>query len=290
MKNTQNNELAICGLAAVKKLEKNNPEKIRRLYFTQDVAPLFGGLCKKLAARRGIYNAVTAEELQKLSGTVHHQGVVAMIFMPEIQPLDSDITGLWIEHGENALVLDRIGNANNFGAIVRSAAFFGMKNIIIPNDEAQTSITTSAYRIAEGGMEYVHIYSVNSIARLLEAMKSKMLRIGTDLRAKKPISALASENSFASGNHSVSGDRSAIGNHSASANYSASADPQNRRKPFILVIGNEESGISNDVRKNCDELVIIPFAGMATGKREPLVDSLNVAQATSVLLYELCVR
>lgn len=272
MKNTQNNELAICGLAAVKKLEKNNPEKIRRLYFTQDVAPLFGGLCKKLAARRGIYNAVTAEELQKLSGTVHHQGVVAMIFMPEIQPLDSDITELWIEHGENALVLDRIGNANNFGAIIRSAAFFGMRNIVIPNDEAQTSITTSAYRIAEGGMEYVHIYSVNSIARLLEAMKGKMLRIGTDLRAKKPIGALANENSFASGNHSTS------------------AATQNRSKPFILVIGNEENGISNDVRKNCDELVIIPFAGMATGKREPVVDSLNVAQATSVLLYELCVR
>lgn len=284
MKNTQNNELAICGLAAVKKLEKNNPEKIRRLYFTQDVAPLFGGLCKKLAARRGIYNAVTAEELQKLSGTVHHQGVVAMIFMPEIQPLDSDITELWIEHGENALVLDRIGNANNFGAIVRSAAFFGMKNIVIPNDETQTSITTSAYRIAEGGMEYVHIYSVNSIARLLEAMKGKMLRIGTDLRAKKSVSALTSENTFARGNQSASADRSASGNQSASA------ATQNRRKPFILVIGNEENGISNDVRKNCDELVIIPFAGMATGKREPLVDSLNVAQATSVLLYELCVR
>ena len=45
MRNKKNNELAVCGFAAVKKLEKNNNERIRRLYFTKEVAPLFGGLC-----------------------------------------------------------------------------------------------------------------------------------------------------------------------------------------------------------------------------------------------------
>lgn len=258
MKNTQNNELAVCGLATVKKLEKNNPEKIRRLYFTKEVAPFFGGLCKKLAQQRGIYNMVDSVDLEKLSGTVHHQGVVAMIFMPEIQPLDSDITDLWIENNENALVLDRIGNANNFGAIVRSAAFFGVQNIVIPNDESQSSVTTSSYRIAEGGMEFVRIYSVNSIARLLEVMRGKMLRVGTDLRARKSIAEVASS--------------------------------RDTHKPFIIVLGNEENGISEDVRKNCDELVIVPFAGMKKGAKKPCIDSLNVAQAASVLMYEFCAR
>ena len=131
MKNKKNNELAVCGFAAVKKLEKNHPEKITRLYFTEEVAPKFGGLCKKLAKAHGIYNQKPAADLEKLSGTVHHQGVVAMIEAPQIQPLDSDITDGWIERGENAVLLDRIGNANNFGAIVRSAAFFGIKNIVI---------------------------------------------------------------------------------------------------------------------------------------------------------------
>ena len=124
MRNKQNNELAVCGFAAVKKLEKQHGDKIRRLYFTEENAPLFGGLCKKLAARKGIYNKVNdAKELEKLSGTVHHQGVVAMIYMPEIIPLDSDITDEWVAKGESAILLDHIGNANNFGAIVRSAAF-----------------------------------------------------------------------------------------------------------------------------------------------------------------------
>ena len=152
MRNKQNNELAVCGLSAVKKLEKHNWKQIRRLYFTKDTAPLFGGLCKKLAENHGIYNSVDSSELQKLSGTVHHQGVVAMIFMPEITPLDADIVNTWIARKQNALVLDHIGNANHFGAIVRSAAFFGMQNIVLANDEGQQLITTSSYRIAEGGM------------------------------------------------------------------------------------------------------------------------------------------
>lgn len=257
MKNNQKNELAVCGFAAVKKLEKNHPEKIKRLFFTEDVAPKFGGLCKKLAKQHGIYNQKPAGDLEKLSGTVHHQGVVAMIDAPEIQPLDSEITDGWVENGENAVLLDRIGNAANFGAIVRSAAFFGIKNVIIPLDEAQTSITTSSYRVAEGGMEYVNIYSVQSTARLLEALKGKMVRVGTDLGAKKEVSCL----------HEIAG-----------------------KKPVLIILGNEENGISDVVKQNCDELVIIPWGGMAAGQKESLVDSLNVAQASSIIFYELMNR
>ena len=256
MKNTKNNELAVCGFATVKKLEKNHPEKITRIYFTPEVAPKFGGLCKNLAKNHGIYNQKPAAELEKLCGTVHHQGVVAMIHAPQIQPLDSDITDSWSKNNENAVLLDRIGNAANFGAIIRSAAFFGIKNIVIPLDEAQTSITTSSYRVAEGGMEYVNIYSVNSTARLLEALKGKMIRVGTDLSAKKSASDLK-----------VISD--------------------NGKKPVLLILGNEENGISDLVRQNCDELVIIPWAGMNNGQTESLVDSLNVAQASSILFYEL---
>ena len=258
MKNTKRNELAVCGFAPVKKLEKNHPEKIRRLYFTEEVAPKFGGLCRKLAKNHGIYNQKPAGDLEKLSGTVHHQGVVAMIEAPEIQPLDSDITDSWVENHENAVLLDRIGNANNFGAIVRSAAFFGIKNIVIPLDEAQSSITTSSYRVAEGGMEYVNIYSVRSLARLLEAMQGKMIRIGTSLDAKKKVSDLAS---LSKGDK---GDR-----------------------PLLVVLGNEENGISDVVKKNCDELVIIPWAGMSDGVEESCIDSLNVAQASSIIFYEM---
>ncbi len=246
MKNKRNNELAVCGFAAVKVLEKNNAGRIQRLYFTKDRAPLFGGLCKKLAAEKKPYNQVSdASELEKLCGSVHHQGVVAMIEMPVILPLNTDITAGWVERNESAVILDRIGNANNFGAIVRSAAFFGIKNIVISLDDAQSSITTSSYRVAEGGMEYVNIYTCRSIPNLLRDMKGRMVSFGTSLNAKKSSREL----------RVLKGEKGAL-----------------------VVLGNEENGIGDDVQKLCDHLIIIKGGN---------VDSLNVAQASSVILYEL---
>ncbi len=256
MKNTKNNELAVCGFSAVKTLEKLNGEKIRRLYFTKERAPLFGGLCKKLAATKRPYNQVeNSQELEKLCGSVHHQGVVAMIEMPEITALNTSITTNWVETKQNAVLLDHIGNANNFGAIVRSAAFFGIKNIILPIDESQTSITTSTYRIAEGGMEFVNIYSVKSIPKLLADMKQKMMIVGSSLNAQEPCNNLKT---------------------------------YTKNKPVLLILGNEENGISKETASYCEHLVIIPFFGMNQGEKSaPKVDSLNVAQAATVLFYEL---
>ena len=255
MKNTLRNEMAVCGFAAVKTLEKINAQKITRLYFTEDRAPLFGGLCKKMAASKKPYNQVKDPiELEKLYGSVHHQGVVAMIETPEILPLNTAITAMWAAEKQDAIILDRVGNANNLGAIVRSAAFFGIRNIVIPLDEAQSSITTSSYRVAEGGMEFVNIYSVRSISFLLKDMAGKMMRFGTSLDATKKVSEI----------------RNACNGKGA-----------------LIVLGNEEKGISREVKQNCDELVIIPFAGMGTNAGGPKVDSLNVAQAASIIMYEL---
>lgn len=254
MKNKLNNELAVCGFSAVKTLEKHNSERIKRLYFTEERAPLFGGLCKNLAKRKIPYNQVKdASELERLCGSVHHQGVVAMIEMPQITHLDTNIVDGWILNKENALVLDHVGNANNFGAIVRSAAFFGMKNIVITENESERLITTSSYRVAEGGMEFVNIYSVRSLLALFAATNEQMAKIGTALDATNPISTIKS---------------------------------LCKGKPALIVLGNEETGISNEVKKACDDLVVIPFTGMKQGRASP-VQSLNVAQSASVILYEI---
>lgn len=253
MKNTQNNELAVCGFAAVKALVDNNIDRVKRLYFTCDRVHDFGDACKKLAARKAPYNMVeNPKDLERLSGTVHHQGVVAMIETPKIAALTTSIAASWLEKKESAIILDRVGNANNLGAIVRSAAFFGVKNIVIPLDESQSSITTSSYRVAQGGMEHVNVYSIRSIPRLLQDMKGKMEIIGTALDAKVSVSAISTLCAT---------------------------------KPALIILGNEEHGISQAVKDCCDELVIIPFTGMKEGNAAP-VESLNVAQAASIILYE----
>ena len=253
MKNTQKKELAVCGYEAVMAIARTNPSKIKRFYYAEERVNAVGEICRTLAKRKSPYNKVSDPELEKLCGSVHHQGVVAMIDQPEIEPLTSDITEEWLHKKQSALLLDRVGNANNLGAIVRSAAFFGFKNVIIPMDEAQSSVTTSSYRVAQGGMEYVNIYSVKSISRLLEAMKGKMVRFGTDVNAKQPVGKI----------------RELSGN-----------------KPALIVLGNEEHGISKEVKQNCDELIIIPFTNNFDEKVERPIESLNVAQAAAIVLYE----
>ncbi len=255
MKNTQKKELAVCGFEAVKALAKENPGKIKRFYYTEERQNVFADLLRSLAKRKVPYNRVKdIKELEKICGSVHHQGVVAMIEEPEIEALNSEITDRWLHNKESALLLDRVGNANNLGAIVRSAAFFGCKNVIIPLDEAQSSVTTSSYRVAQGGMEYVNVYSVKSIARLLEAMKGKMMRFGTDVNASQTVDKIKE----------LSG-----------------------KKPALIVLGNEEHGISKQVKENCDELIIIPFTDNPESAGERPIESLNVAQAAAIVLYEM---
>ena len=93
---------------------------------------------------------------------------------------------------------------------------------------------------------------------MLEALDKKVLRIGTALDATKPVSYL----------REVRGKG---------------------KKPVLVVLGNEEHGISDTIKKNCDELVIIPWGGMAQGVKESVIDSLNVAQAASIIFYEMSV-
>ena len=269
MKNSRNNELAVCGFEAARALTDIHPEQVQRLYFTRERAPAFGAVCRLLAAQKRPYNAVEADELERLCGSVHHQGVVAMIKTPRLVALTSDITDDWLHHRESALLLDRVGNANNLGAIVRSAAFFGFRNIIIPLDEAQSSVTTSAYRVAQGGMEFVQLYTVRSVTKLLLALKGKMIRLGTAVDAPAPVSDIP---------------RLCAG------------------KGALIVLGNEEHGISREVKQHCDAVVTIPAFGDKRNARaattatagctpsRPLrqrpLESLNVAQAAAIILYE----
>lgn len=250
MKNRQTRELAICGFEAVRALAEKHPEKIERLFFTQDRARFFGATCKALAAARKIYRIVEAEaELEKLSQSVHHQGVVAMIREPEIPRLGLETLKSWQDAHERVLVLDRVGNANNLGAIVRSAAFLGVNKIVIGEDDEQAEITTSAYRVAQGGMEFVEIWRASSAAWLVNASAGKMTRIGADHRARNRLSDLR---------NLVSKDEG-----------------------VLIVMGNEETGLSPEVKTSCDHLVRIPGTGD--------VESLNVAQAATLFLYELSI-
>ncbi|MCK7514845.1 MAG: hypothetical protein MZV70_69815 [Desulfobacterales bacterium] len=125
---------------------------------------------------------VPPEELERLAGTVHHQGAVAMIETPDLPALDAPAASGWAVRGERVLVLDNLGNDHNLGAVVRSAAFFGIPNLVLAGPSASSLVTTSAFRVAEGGMEWVSLYRVSDVGELARLAGPSLRILGADHR------------------------------------------------------------------------------------------------------------
>jgi TrmH RNA methyltransferase len=239
-------ELNVCGWQAVSALFAHHPAEIKRLFFDAATGKRTGALCSYLAQHKKVYRQVPPEELEKVAGSVHHGGIVAVVAERPLKKVTREVVDAWAKTRAPLLLLDRVGNANNLGAIVRSAAFFGVKAIVVPDHPAQAVPSDAAWRVAEGGMEFVDFYRVPSLRDFCRELKHHYYLIGTSLG----------------------------GNQLSPAEAKARGLP----RPPALVLGNEEKGIAPEVAAVCDRLVKIP--GAAT------VESLNVSAAAAVLCWE----
>ncbi|MFH1497344.1 MAG: RNA methyltransferase [Verrucomicrobiota bacterium] len=244
-------ELTLCGIGAVKARFESDPASFIRLFFDEANGRRLGPLCKALAAARKVYRCVPPEELAKIAGSLHHGGVVAIVEPARLAaPAPRDIAG-WAARRTPLVVLDRIGNPHNLGAIVRTAAFFGIADIIIPAHPDAALPNDAAHRVAEGGMELVRVWRTSDLPALLRAL--------------------------AAAGYDVVGAATRGGDPETTAASLAAT-----RKPLALVLGNEESGLSPPVTKACTKLVTIQGHGG--------VESLNVSVAGAILLHALGLR
>ncbi|MDR2952649.1 MAG: RNA methyltransferase, partial [Treponema sp.] len=180
MRNKLTDELAICGMNAALAAAEFNPMAINRLFLRKDRLASFTGVCKELAQRKRPYKICEDEELERISKSVHHQGVVMMIKSPEILPLSGEDLDLWANEKKTGLVLHSVGNDHNLGAIARAAAFFDAAFIVLNDKDEEARLTTSAYRVAEGGMEHITIRSITNTAAFLKDASKRLLTIGAD--------------------------------------------------------------------------------------------------------------
>lgn len=141
----------VCGLSSVRAIAAHTPHLIERLFFDEKNAPLFAEACRYLAQARKIYRMVPAEELKKITDTSHHQGAAVVIEPPPGQPLSGTFPG-------HILCLNDVGNPHNVGAIMRTAAFFGVRHIVVSRKSHAAAMTAAAWRVAEGGLTHVSLY------------------------------------------------------------------------------------------------------------------------------------
>jgi TrmH RNA methyltransferase len=282
MRNKLTDELAVCGKNATLALGSFHPEKINRLFLREDRLPSFTGVCKNLAERKRPYKLCGDEELEKICKSPRHQGVVAMIEEPVVEPATEEDLYRWAAEGKTGLVLHEVGNDHNLGAMVRSAAFFDCSYIILSENDHEARLTTSAYRVAEGGMEHVVFRWVKNTAAFLRAASRHIVTIGTDIRARLRISDLE---------QILEGERKKLkalpGDAGSSLSARSGGVPRSAESPgsaggrpgIALVLGNEETGLPRPVKDACSALVRIPGTGH--------IESLNVAQAATLFLHEI---
>ena len=144
---------------------------------------------------------------------------------------------------EVLVILDHLEDPHNLGAIIRTCEAAGIKGIIIPKDR-QVGVNATVMKTSAGTLDNVSVASVTNIVNTIDKLKKNGFWIvGTAL-----------ENSV---------DYREI-------DYSGK---------IALVIGNEGSGMSALVAKNCDFIAKIPMYGTT--------NSLNASVAAGIMIYEI---
>jgi TrmH RNA methyltransferase len=195
------------------------------------------------AASRGVpCREVPAAELDRLAGSGHHEGLVV-----ETRPRrwlgGADLAELLVRTRGAAVALDRVRNPYNVGAVLRTAAFFGVDAALLGAPAPHPGLAPTAVRVAEGGVEHLQLSRTTDLADTLGRLRARGVRVvGADGQA------LTAAAGFAFG------------------------------RPVVLVVGNEREGLGERVRAQCDAVVAIRGGGAVESLNVAVAASVLVAE------------
>lgn len=144
--------------------------------------------------------------------------------------------------GETWIALDRVRDPGNLGTIVRTADAAGASGVVLVGE------TTDPFALETVRATMGSIFAVPIVRTSAEAFLA--WRRTVDVRL--------------------------VGTHLAGAVDYRTLDYAG--KPVVLLMGNEQAGLPDDLAAACDALALIPQAGRA--------DSLNLSVATGLMIFE----
>lgn len=201
-------------------------------------------LIQKAEENRVRIETLSREAFRKKFSKFNHQGIVG--YFSPLRPLDLEtlIEQAYATGPHPALVLaDEIQDPQNLGALIRSAWVLGMQGLILPRHRSAPLSETVA-KCSAGAVESLPIAEVSNLKQAAATLKEKGFWIvGVDM----------------------AGDRSCY--------------EFDFNMPTALVVGGEDKGVRQGMKKACDFSLSIPMAGE--------LDSLNVATAGAIVFYEI---
>ena len=211
----------VYGRNPVIELLKN--KKIDKLYIQKGEKE---GSIKRIIALSKEQNILITEvnkkKLDEMAKGENHQGVVALSSGYEYSNLEEIINSC--DENGRIIILERIEDPHNLGAIARSAEAAGFNGIIIPK-HGSVYVNDAVYKTSAGAIDNIKLAIVTNLSQSIEKLKDNNFWIyGTDM----------GEESY------------------------TETDLTGR---IAIVIGNEGKGIGHSVKKNCDKIISIPMAG-----------------------------
>ncbi|WP_031542452.1 23S rRNA (guanosine(2251)-2'-O)-methyltransferase RlmB [Mesoplasma photuris] len=189
---------------------------------------------------------ITSEEkFQKMfSEYVNHQGMVAEVKEYNYIPFKTALANMNKKDKNVVLMLDQIHDPYNFGAILRSSSLMGVTNVIIL-EQRQVQITPTVVKTSAGTVYDLDVTKVTNLNSVIKQLQ---------------------ENNFWVYSTNLNKDSVDI----------RKVDFANNS---VIIIGNEQKGVSELVTKNSDMNIFVPSTKS--------IDSYNASVAASLVLYEV---
>lgn len=181
---------------------------------------------EKIAKERGIpFQRVPVEKLNRITRK-NHQGVIAFVSPIQYMPLHNVLTQVY-EDGKTPLflLLDRVTDVRNFGAIARTAECAGVQAIIVPM-KGGAQINADAMKTSSGALNFLPICREPNLHETLTYLRNSGLQIVSCTEK--------TEQSLYQADFSI---------------------------PTVIIMGSEEDGISKEFIQLSDRAVKIPLYG-----------------------------
>ena len=215
-------------------------KQIEKLYIRKGAEGQLMQELKDLCIRHRVhFQEVPVEKLNRLTRG-NHQGVVAQTAaIAYVDILER------VPEDETPLIVlfDGVTDVRNFGAIARSAECAGAHGLVTPLKNS-APVNAEAIRSSAGALTTIPVCRVGSVRNTLKQLQAEGFQV---VAATEKSRKLLYDADF--------------------------------RKPTVLVMGAEDTGISKEVLKLCDEQLAIPLIGH--------IESLNVSAAAAVMLFEV---
>ena len=150
---------------------------IEKIFIQKNLSKeVFDEIKKSINNKNVNLSLVPKEKLNRIIRK-NHQGVICYISPIDYQPL-SEIVHRSYESGKDPiiLVLDRITDTRNFGAITRVAEAAGVDAIVIPEKESAL-ITSEAVKASAGALNYVSICKEKNLKSVINKLKESGLKV-----------------------------------------------------------------------------------------------------------------